>query len=100
MVAEVRLNGKYLGKLWTRPFMVDVADSIRAGENHLEVQVANLWPNRLTGDTFLPKEKRRTRTNMTKYTQSSQLLPSGLIGPVRLMAEELQVTTGGDECAD
>ena len=93
VVAEVRLNGKYLGKLWTRPFMVDVADSIRAGENHLEVQVANLWPNRLTGDTFLPKEKRRTRTNMTKYTQSSQLLPSGLIGPVRLMAEELQVTT-------
>jgi len=87
VIARVKLNGRDLGVLWTKPFRVDATDAVKAGENELEVDVANLWPNRLTGDTFLPREKRRTRTNMTKYTQSSELLPSGLLGPVRFMEE-------------
>ncbi len=47
--------------------------------------MVNLWPNRLIGDTFLSAEKRYTRTSMTKYTQKSQLLPSGLLCPVRIL---------------
>ena len=83
-VAAVRLNGKELGVLWTKPFRVDITAALQPGANRLEIDVVNLWPNRLTGDTFLPKEKRFTRTNMAKYTQASQLLPSGLLGPVTL----------------
>ena len=85
-VAEVRLNGKNLGVLWTKPFRVDVTEAIRTGSNHLDVTVVNLWPNRLTGDSFLPEEKRYTRTSMTKYTQKSQLFPSGLLGPVSIQS--------------
>jgi hypothetical protein len=87
-VAAVRLNGQDLGVLWTKPFRVEVTRALKPGANQLEIDVVNLWPNRLIGDSFLPKEKRVTRTNMTKYTQASQLLPSGLMGPVRLMGEE------------
>jgi len=86
-LAEVHLNGKYLGVLWTKPFRVDMTDVIRTGSNHLEVTVVNLWPNRLIGDSFLPEEKRYTRTSMTKYTQKSQLFPSGLLGPVSIQSQ-------------
>jgi hypothetical protein len=69
--------------------------------------VVNLWPNRLIGDAGLPKEKRLTKTNVRTYDtmasgtygcgicegrkksgQSAVLLPSGLLGPVRLVAHE------------
>lgn len=83
-LADARVNGRDLGVLWMPPFRIDVTDAIHAGVNHLEIGVVNLWPNRLTGDTFLPEAQRRTRTNMVKYTQSSQLLPSGLLGPVAI----------------
>ncbi len=85
-LAAVRLNGKDMGVLWTKPFRVEVTGVLKSGANDLEIDVVNLWPNRLTGDTFLPPEKRFTRTNMPKYTQASQLLPSGLLGPVTLQA--------------
>jgi len=88
-IAAVRLNGQDLGVLWTKPFQVEVTDSLKQGANTLEIDVVNLWPNRLTGDTFLPKEKRFTRTNMTKYTQASQLLTSGLLGPVQVLTERV-----------
>ena len=90
-LAAVRLNGHDLGVLWTKPFRIDVTGVLTPGINHLEIDVVNLWPNRLTGDAFLPKEKRFTRTNMNKYTQSTHLLPSGLLGPVILQ------TTGQED---
>jgi hypothetical protein len=34
----------------------------------------------------LAAEKRLTRTHVTKFTKDTPLLPSGLLGPVRLMA--------------
>jgi hypothetical protein len=48
----------------------------------------NFWPNRLIGDAALPPERRLTTTNVTTYKKDSPLLPSGLLGPVRLMAED------------
>ena len=47
-----------------------------------------LWPNRLIGDAALPMEKRFTETNMRKFVSASPLLPSGLLGPVQVLAEE------------
>ena len=52
--------------------------------NRLEIDVVNLWPNRLIGDAALPPERRRTKTNVTTYKKDSLLLPSGLLGPVTL----------------
>jgi hypothetical protein len=86
-LAEVRLNGKKLGVVWTKPFRVELTSALRAGENRLEVDVVNLWPNRMIGDAALPPEKRLTHTNIQLYAsgKSKDLLPSGLLGPVRLL---------------
>ena len=84
--AKVRLNGKDLGVLWCAPRRVDITDALKSGENELEIEVVNSWPNRLIGDAKLPKEQRRTRTNITQYEQPEcqTLVPSGLLGPVTL----------------
>ncbi len=86
-VAEVHLNGKNLGVLWTKPYRVDVTDALRPGTNRLQIGVTNIWPNRLAGDAFLPEDQRRTKTTAIKYTQTTELFPSGLLGPVQLMTE-------------
>ena len=86
-VAEVRLNGANLGVVWTAPWRVDVTSAVRARDNQLEVDVVNLWPNRLIGDAALPPEQRLTVTNVKKFTKDSPLLESGLLGPVTIQAE-------------
>ncbi len=87
-IASVRLNGHYLGVLWTKPARVDITGAATAKNNDLEVTVVNLWPNRLIGDEALPETKRLTKTNAHIFGPASPLLPSGLIGPVRLLTEE------------
>ncbi|MGA2798470.1 MAG: glycosyl hydrolase, partial [Thermoguttaceae bacterium] len=84
-MAEVRLNGQSLGVLWKAPFRIDISSAARAGKNHLEIQVVNMWANRLIGDQKLPPEQRKTKTNITKFEKGDQQpLPSGLFGPVTL----------------
>jgi hypothetical protein len=82
-VAQVRLNGKDLGPLWTKPFRVEITDAVKPSGNVLEVDVANLWPNRIIGDTRLPPDRRFTHTNVV-YKPDTPLWESGLLGPVRL----------------
>jgi hypothetical protein len=84
-LAEVRLNGIDLGILWCPPFRVDVTDALKPGENRLEIDIVNFWPNRIIGDAALPLEQRRTRTNIRKLTKDTPLVVSGLMGPVRLL---------------
>ncbi len=86
-IARVRLNGKDCGITWTPPFRVEVTAAIRSGKNLLEVEVVNSWRNRLVGDRDLPPEQRRTRTNITIRPEWT-VLPSGLLGPVRLLRSE------------
>lgn len=56
VIADVKLNGKKIGNVWTFPYRLDITDVVRSGDNDLEIQVANLWPNRLIGDEQLPPE--------------------------------------------
>jgi hypothetical protein len=108
--AAVSVNGRNLGILWKPPYRVDVTEAVHAGTNQLEVQVADLWPNRLIGDEQLPPENhydprthaidrlpdwyvkgeakpaggRTTFTTWQFYNQDDPLLEAGLLGPVRL----------------
>ena len=85
-MARVILNGKDLGVVWCAPWQVDISDALNEGENILEIEVANLWPNRLTGDAALPVKDRLTWTiEEHPYKFEDELLPSGLIGPVTLV---------------
>jgi hypothetical protein len=89
-IGEAWLNGAALGVMWTAPFRVDCTDALREGPNELVVEVTNNWLNRLAGDARLPPSQRITRTNVTTSggTPWAKLapLPSGLLGPVRLVA--------------
>jgi len=87
-VAEVRVNGQNLGVVWTKPARVNITSAVEVGDNELEVSIVNLWPNRLIGDAALPAKERFTETNMRKFVSQSPLLPSGLLGPVRILVEE------------
>ena len=84
-LARVRLNGRDLGVAWCFPWRVDVSSAIKTGNNDLEIEVANLWPNRLIGDLSLSPEKRFASTTHNPYKQDSPLLPSGLLGPVTIL---------------
>ncbi len=97
-IAEVWLNGKPLGVVWTAPWSVEATGAVKPGRNELSVAVTNTWVNRLIGDARLPAEKRITRTNVALragkrepsfrpfqgFASEDPLVPSGLLGPVRL----------------
>jgi len=106
-LARVRLNGHDCGVVWTAPWQADLTAAAKMGANDLEIEVANLWPNRLIGDATLPAGKRFTVTNVRTYDTLSHshygcavcagrkksgkprdLLPSGLLGPTTLRKEK------------
>lgn len=105
-IARVRLNGKDLGVVWTAPWRIDISGIVKEGENNLEIEVANLWVNRLIGDEKLPDDgikngswpdwilegKPRTSGRLTFssyrfYKADSPLSKSGLLGPVTIQKE-------------
>ena len=55
-IAAVRINGRDCGVLWKKPFRCEVTEALRAGENCIEIEVTNLWPNRLIGDEQEPDD--------------------------------------------
>lgn len=110
-LASARLNGVDLGALWKPPFRFDIGSALRPGTNTLEVDITNLWVNRLIGDAHLPEdadwsqngegptletipawiENRSPRpsgriafSTFRHWTKDDPLLPSGLLGPVTL----------------
>jgi hypothetical protein len=87
-LAEVKVNGRSCGIAWTPPFRVDITGAVKQGENALEIEVVNFWPNRIIGDQFLPPGERLTRTNIRALKKSTPLMESGLLGPVRLLSEK------------
>ncbi|GAA4745757.1 glycosyl hydrolase [Flavisolibacter ginsenosidimutans] len=108
-MAEVKLNGKDLGIFWKEPFVVDITTAIRFGKNDLEVEVTNLWPNRMIGDEYLPAENeydgngfikkfprwylqnnpkqgaRKAFSAWKPFKKTDPLLEAGLLGPVMLI---------------
>ncbi|NEW81601.1 MAG: glycoside hydrolase [Mariniphaga sp.] len=85
-LAEVVINGKSLGIVWKTPFRVNVTESMKTGENALEVKVTNLWVNRLIGDVQPGVTNKITYTTMPFYQANSPLKESGLLGPVKLVS--------------
>jgi hypothetical protein len=84
-LAEVLINGKSLGIVWKTPYRVDVTDSLKQGANTVEMRVTNPWVNRIIGDRQSNAAKNFTFTSPKFYKADSQLVPSGLLGPVQIL---------------
>jgi len=84
-VAGVFINGRSLGTLWKPPFRLDVTDALQVGSNRIEVRVTNLWANRLIGDKQ-PGAQQTAFASFNPFNAAAPLRPSGLLGPVRLVA--------------
>ena len=86
-MASIRINGHQSQVMWCEPFSFDITSYVREGLNELEVEVVNLWANRLIGDGKLPEDKRITKTNVIKFNApdaEKYLRESGLLGPVEI----------------
>ena len=91
-MARVKLNGKDLGVVWCAPWRIEVTGVIKAGANQLEIEVVNRWPNRMIGDKQPADANARTTGRYTfsthdPYNAQSALVPSGLLGPVRVITD-------------
>ena len=64
------------------------AEWFKPGANALEIKVVNLWVNRLIGDKQPGVAKTYTYTAVEFYKADSPLLPSGLLGPVKILKVE------------
>ncbi|MDR1723201.1 MAG: glycosyl hydrolase [Tannerella sp.] len=103
-MAHVKLNGQDLGTVWTSPWRVEITKAVKPSNNELEIEVVNLWANRLIGDEQKPDDGikdgkwpewllngaprsggRYTFASYRHYKKDSPLTESGLLGPVRIV---------------
>ncbi|MBQ3749393.1 MAG: hypothetical protein II863_18440, partial [Kiritimatiellae bacterium] len=83
VTAKVKVNGKDAGGVCFAPYRLDIAPFVKAGENDLEIEVCNLWVNRLVGDDGDPD--RPTWTSIPCADKKrTKLHKSGLLGPVSI----------------
>ncbi|MDN3548415.1 glycosyl hydrolase [Mucilaginibacter aquaedulcis] len=84
-LAQVYVNGVDCGVAWTYPYQVNISKALKRGNNQLKIEVTNTWANRLIGDHALPEKEQTTWTNAPYRLEGRQLLPAGLLGPVKLI---------------
>jgi alpha-L-rhamnosidase len=118
-IARIILNKKDLGIVWTAPWNIKIpAGILKTKGNLLEIEITNVWANRLIGDEqepadcewipgyidngmslkefpdwFLNKQPRPSKgrycfTTWNYFTKDSPLISSGLIGPVCITTEK------------
>ena len=85
--AEATLNGINLGIAWKGLRRLNCRAALKSGLNHLRVEVANLWTNKVSA---LPQRDLRAlaETYGVRWSTGGKnppILPSGLLGPVTLL---------------
>lgn len=90
--ARVIINGTPVDTLWSVPFCTYVKKYLRPGENRIDIEVTNLPANSIADYDRRGIEWRRFKDaniNNLGYKKGKyghwQTIPSGLLGPVRLM---------------
>lgn len=117
-IAHVKLNGKDRVVVWTSPWVVRIPEGLLKKDNNtIEIDVTNVWANRLIGDEqepvdtewlpghidngkflkkipdwFLKNEPRPSKgrycfTTWNYFAKDSPLVSSGLLGPVKLVTD-------------
>jgi len=84
VMARIRINGKELGVVWHDPYRMETTGFWNEGKNTLEIEVVNLWVNRMIGDQSLPVDERFTWSSWMPFQKMDKLLASGLLGPITI----------------
>lgn len=110
-ICSVSIDGKKKTVLWQPPFYLDITNEVQPDKEHvLEIEVANSWLNRMIGDEQYPDDladdpdwkagrwpkwfvsgaerpepRRISFSSLRQVHRESPLVPSGLIGPVRIV---------------
>jgi len=87
--AVVYVNDRRAGSIWRPPYRIEVTGLVRRGENRIRVVVANTAINFMAGRA-LPDYRllglRYGERFQAQDIDRVQPVPSGLLGPVRLIA--------------
>jgi len=119
-MAELEINGVKAGVLWLPPFRKDITPFLKVGNNTLRISVTNTWVNRLIGDEQYPEDfewtdknhglramtglpewfvkgqqrpvkERITFTPWYYFNKDSPLEPAGLLGPVTINYQDVDI---------
>lgn len=98
--AMVYVNGSLAGAVWRPPFALDIGPLLHAGTNQLRIVVANTAINELAGRAapdyrllWLRYGKRFAPQDMDHL----EPLPSGILGPLRLLSRQESEREAGEE---
>jgi hypothetical protein len=89
--AVVYVNGKRAGAVWCPPYSVDITKFLKSGTNTIRIEVGNTAMNYMAGHSLPDYRLLNLRYGERFQAQDMdkiQALPSGLLGPVRLIAYE------------
>jgi hypothetical protein len=116
-IAELEINGKKAGVLWSPPYRTDITALLKSGNNTLKIHITNNWINRLIGDEQYPEDfdwtdrnqglramtglpewfikneprpvkERKTFIPWYYFNKDSQLYPAGMTGRVKLLKQD------------
>ena len=88
--AILYINGQRIGSVWAPPYSIDVTGRLKAGENKIRIEVANLAMNYMAG-IKLPNynydgvAKQFGNRFQPQNLDLVQVLPAGLLGPIKLI---------------
>ncbi len=97
--AEVYVNDRRVGVIWHPPYELNVRPFLRSGENELRIVVGNLAVNEMAGrprSDYADLEARYGRRFTVQGWEFVQPIPSGLTGPIRLIARGKPAAVCGD----
>jgi hypothetical protein len=86
--AVVYINDRRAGSVWCPPYSLDITGMLRAGENRIRILVGNTAMNRMAGHSLPDYRLLNLRYGERFQAQDMdkvQPIPSGLLGPIRLM---------------
>ena len=87
--AIVYVNDRRAAAVWCPPYEADLTGLLRAGENEIRIEVANLAANYIAAHP-LPDYRKLNAVYGSRFQMQNlnliQPTPSGLLGPIRLRA--------------
>ncbi|MCM3869588.1 MAG: hypothetical protein ND895_02665, partial [Pyrinomonadaceae bacterium] len=88
--AVVYINDKRVGSVWCPPYSLDVTGQLQPGQNKIRIMVANTAMNYMAGHSLPDYRLLNLRYGERFQAQDMdkvQPIPSGMLGPVRLVPE-------------